>query len=41
MKIYNKNIRLKTINSVRENNVKTTEINLLKETDHNRNSFNL
>ena len=41
MKIYNKNIRLKTINSVRENNIKTTEINLLKDIDHNRNSFNL
>ena len=39
MKIYNKDIRLKTINSVRENNVKTTEINLLNDVEH-RNSFN-
>ena len=40
MTFYNENIRLKTISSVRENNVKTTEINLLKDIEH-RNSFNL
>ena len=40
MKVYNENIRLKTINSVRENNIKTTDINLLKDIDH-RKTLNL
>lgn len=40
MKNYNENIRLKTISSVRENNIKTTDISLLKDIEH-RNSFNL
>ena len=40
MKDYNENMRLKTISSVRENNVKTTNFNLIKNNDR-RNSFNL
>ena len=40
MKEYNENMRLKTISSVRENNVKTTDFNLIKNNER-RNSFNL
>ena len=39
MKIYNENIRLKTISSVRENNIKNNDINLLKDNNMNRVSF--
>ena len=39
MKIYNENIRLKTISSVRENNIKSNDINLLKDNNMNRVSF--
>ena len=41
MKKYNENIRLKTISEVRENNIKTTDINLLKDINEHRNSYNL
>ena len=40
MKEYNENMRLKTISSVRGNNVKTTDFNLIKNNER-RNSFNL
>ena len=39
MKNFNENMRLKTISSVRENNVKTTDFNLLNNNER-RNSFN-
>ena len=39
MKEYNENMRLKTISSVRENNVKPTDFNSLKNNER-RNSFN-
>ena len=39
MKDYNENMRLKTISSVRENNIKPTDFNLLKNNER-RNSFN-
>ena len=40
MKMHNENIRLKTISSVRENNVKTEDINILSDIEH-RKSFSL
>ena len=40
MKEYNENMRLKTISSVRENNFKTTNFNLIKNNER-RSSFNL
>ena len=40
MKKHNENIRLKTISSVRENNIKTSDINILNNGEH-RKSFNL
>ena len=40
MKKINQNIRLKTISSVRENNIKTRDFNLLNNIEH-RNSFNI
>ena len=40
MKDYNENMRLKTISSVRENNVKTSDFNLIKNNER-RSSFNL
>ena len=39
IQIQNENIRLKAISSVRENNIKTTEITLLNDIEH-RSSFN-
>ena len=40
MKRQNENIRLKTISSVRENNIKTKDFNLLNDVER-RNSYNI
>ena len=40
MKEYNENMRLKTISSVRENNFKSSNFNLIKNNER-RSSFNL
>ena len=41
MKQYNEDIRLKTISSVRKNNIKSTDIKLLNNITEHRNSYNL